>query len=48
MDIHEDVTVTLPYWKWMHFLGWLEAHVTTGDSAAVDDVVTEIESGVKP
>lgn len=37
MNIHVDVTVTLPYWKWMYFLGWLDAQK-----------IQEIASGVKP
>jgi hypothetical protein len=48
VDIHDDITVTLPHWKWMYFLGWLGAHVTIGEDATVDDVTQAIESGVKP
>jgi hypothetical protein len=48
MDIHEDITVTLPHWKWVYFLGWLDAHAADDESTTMHDVVAEIESNVKP
>ncbi len=48
MDIHDDVTVTLPYWKWQHFLGWALAKSVPGENETVDDVLVAVESGVKP
>jgi len=48
VDIHEDVTVTLPYWKWVYFVGWLNAQQPDKDDQTLNDVRGRIESGVIP
>ena len=48
MDIHEDVTVTLPYWKWMYFLGWLDGQKPPAGNNVLESVIAEFTSGVRP
>lgn len=48
MDIHDDVTVTLPHWKWMYLLGWIAGQKPPAGNNVLDSVVTEIASGVQP
>lgn len=48
MDIHEDIAVKLPYWKWVYFLGWIEAKLPFEPTDVLDDVRTAIESNVRP
>lgn len=48
MDIHEDITVTLPYWKWIFFLGWVEAHCTPEEHVIIADVVADIAGTTVP
>lgn len=50
MDIHDQVTITMPHWKWMWFTGWLDAE-EPGDSAGDDlfrEVRDEISAAVRP
>ena len=48
MDIHQEITVKLPYWKWVYFVGWLNAQQPDEGDDTLSQVRGAIESSVIP
>jgi hypothetical protein len=36
---NQPLTVTMPFWMWMYFLGWCEANRTPDDTVQVANAV---------
>jgi hypothetical protein len=51
MNIHDEVAITMPYWRWMFLLGWLrsqQANSGWSESGELDDVANAIAGSVQP
>ena len=50
--LHDEVTITLPLYKWLLFAGWLTGTAAPvdydGAASIIDEVITAIESGCIP
>jgi hypothetical protein len=42
-----EITITLPYGRWMYLLGWCEAHRTGEETITLTDIFTELGQAMR-
>jgi hypothetical protein len=51
VQIHDEVEVKMPYWRWMFLLGWLrsqQANSGWSESGELDEAASAIAAAVQP